>query len=235
VIFADTNILVYAADPSEGEKCRTAVQVLREAVHDRSLVLSAQVLQEFYVTVLRKQLLPHPEALEALRAWSENTVVPATTQLVLEAAALHAGCTTLFTEDLQHGQRVGDLEIVNPFTQAVHEERMEYLAGSSPAAVDRVLRKAIARKAMIGFAYEGRPKEGEPHDYGFIKGKLRLNFYQTKGRNKADAQESGVWKTLDPGKITQLRLLDRHFGGTREVGRGAHKRWDKLIASVTPR
>jgi predicted nucleic acid-binding protein len=31
------------------------------------------------------------------------------------AAAMQAGCTTLYTEDMQHGQTIGKLTIVNPF------------------------------------------------------------------------------------------------------------------------
>ena len=31
------------------------------------------------------------------------------------AAALESGCTRLYSEDLQHGQRVGGLTIENPF------------------------------------------------------------------------------------------------------------------------
>jgi predicted nucleic acid-binding protein len=34
---------------------------------------------------------------------------------ILVASAMQAGCTQLFTEDLQHGQRFGSLRIVNPF------------------------------------------------------------------------------------------------------------------------
>ena len=31
------------------------------------------------------------------------------------AAAIEAGCETLFSEDFQHGRRLGDCTIVNPF------------------------------------------------------------------------------------------------------------------------
>lgn len=254
MIFTDTNILVYASDPTEGEKCKAAIELLREASHDSSLVLSTQVLQEFYSTVMRNRLLSGPEALEILRDWSDQAVVvPTTTELVLQAiglqqrmqlsiwdalivqAALHAGCRTLFTADLHNGLKIGDLEIVNPFAHSVHEEPAEYLHASTQAAVDKVLRQAIAQKRLVSLAYEHRPKQGEPHDYGWINGKLRLNFFQTGGRSRTGEQESNVWKTLDPAKITQLRLLPESFPGTRAAQRGAHKRWDELIATVTPR
>lgn len=254
MIFTDTNILVYASDPTEGEKCTLAVELLREAAHGSSLVLSTQVLQEFYSTVMRNGLLPAPEALQTLRDWADQAVVvPTTTELVLEAiglqqrmqfsiwdalivqAARQAGCKTLFTEDLHHGLKIGDLEIVNPFAHSVHEERAEYLHASTQASIDKVLRQAIAQKRLVSLAYEHRPKQGEPHDYGWINGKLRLNFFQTAGQSRLGELESNVWKTLDPAKITQLRLLQESFQGTRAALRGAHKRWDELIATVTPR
>ena len=31
------------------------------------------------------------------------------------AAAIEAGCETLYSEDFQHGRRFGDLTVVNPF------------------------------------------------------------------------------------------------------------------------
>ena len=254
MIFTDTNILVYASEPAKGEKCKVAVELLREASHGSSLVLSTQVLQEFYSTVMRNRLLSGPEALETLRDWADQAVVvPTTTELVLQAislqqrmqlsiwdalivqAALQAGCRTLFTEDLHNGLKIGDLEIVNPFAHSVHEGRAEYLHASRLASVDKVLRQAIAQKRLVSLAYERRLKQGEPHDYGRIKGKLRLNFFQIDGQSRTGEQESNVWKTLDPAKITQLRLLPDRFPGTRDAPSGAHKRWDELIATVTLR
>ena len=40
------------------------------------------------------------------------------TNILIVAAALEAGCRTLYTEDLQHGQRVEGLTIADPFRQA---------------------------------------------------------------------------------------------------------------------
>jgi hypothetical protein len=53
-------------------------------------------------------------------------------------AALDAGCEVLFTEDLQAGQRFGDLEVVDPFADAAHEPRAPYKA--------RPTRKAVAKR-----------------------------------------------------------------------------------------
>lgn len=269
-VFADTNVLVYACDPAEQGKCRIAVDLLREAVHGQGLVLSTQVLQEFYVTVLRRQLLAPADALRALRAWSQNAaVVPAGAELLLQAAelqqrlrisywdalvvqaALQSGCTTLFTEDLHHGLRVDGLEVVNPFLSAAHEDRAPYRVVSSPEAVDQLLREAIARCNRVSLVHAGQAFEGEPHAYGVLDGRLRLDFFQTPGSavrsrvaapdaphgpdgsnvpNVSDAPDAGRWRLLDVTRITQLRLLTQRFAPGRAPGRGRRRRWERVDA-----
>jgi predicted nucleic acid-binding protein len=98
-------------------------------------VLSVQVLQEFFVNITRKVPRPlSPDAalaiIEEYLTWRvvENTgglllagIRLASTlkvsfwdALVLEAARAE-GCDRIWTEDLNHGQRIGELVIVNPF------------------------------------------------------------------------------------------------------------------------
>jgi predicted nucleic acid-binding protein len=55
--FVDTNVLVYAHDEDEPAKREIALHVLEE--HADALVLSTQVLAEFYVTVTRKLTRAH--------------------------------------------------------------------------------------------------------------------------------------------------------------------------------
>ena len=131
--FVDTNVLVYAFDVESPEKQKTARQLL-DAKADQ-LVLSTQVLGEFYVTVTRKLAKPLPpdravEALDALCALPVRGLAPALVRsavrrsassqvsywdaLIIESA-LDAGATVLLTEDLQHGQRFQALRAVNPF------------------------------------------------------------------------------------------------------------------------
>jgi predicted nucleic acid-binding protein len=153
MLFFDTNVLVYAVDKAEAAKQPVAMQLLRKAMADKTLTLSTQVLQEIYGVAQRKKLMAAGEAVEMLRIWAGYEVVAGTPQLLFRAfelqqklrisvwdalivqAALDAGCTTLYTEDLQHGTRVGDLEIVNPFFQpaAMHEPRPAY-AKAKPSA-----------------------------------------------------------------------------------------------------
>ncbi len=134
--FVDTNVLVYLFDADAPEKQARARDVLREDGGDRFLVLSTQVLQEFYVTVTRKLGTPlAPEvALRATRRFAQLHVIQIDPQLVFDAitlsqrhtvsmwdglilqAALEGGCSRLLTEDLHDGWDLGGLRVENPFS-----------------------------------------------------------------------------------------------------------------------
>src|ERR1700674_5381646 len=134
--FLDTNIFVYSLDPVDPRKARIAEELVTRGVGSRLGVISYQVVQEFMNVSLRqfqvtmtvtelelyffKVLLPMmtiPSSsglfLEALRlkttdqiAWYDSLIV---------AAALQGDCEVLYSEDMQHGRRFGDLVIQNPF------------------------------------------------------------------------------------------------------------------------
>ena len=131
--FVDTNVLVYLFDADAPEKRARARELLRE--ERDSIVLSIQVLGEFYVTVTRKfaESLSLETATRAVEAFSRFRVQPVHAETVSAAirrsrsamlsywdaliveAALKAGAGVLFTEDLQDGRRIEGLQIVNPF------------------------------------------------------------------------------------------------------------------------
>jgi predicted nucleic acid-binding protein len=133
--FVDTNVLVYLFDENAPEKQEIAQRRVAELVADDHLLLSTQVLQEFYVAVTRKleKPLSEDEAQEAVRQLVINPVVGIDTALVLGAidlsrqhrlslwdalilkAALDSGCHVLLTEDLQHGWEIQGLRVENPF------------------------------------------------------------------------------------------------------------------------
>jgi predicted nucleic acid-binding protein len=133
--FVDTNILVYAEDRDAGRKREIARDLLVDLWSSREGVLSVQVLQEFYVTVTRKLKRPMSAAMAAeivdeYLTWQvvENTktLLKAALQLQAKAqlsfwdammvqAAIEARCDRLYTEDLNAGQRVGGVTLVNPF------------------------------------------------------------------------------------------------------------------------
>lgn len=133
--FVDTNILVYAEDRDTKTKHEVARDLVVKLWDERSGVLSVQVLQEFYVIVTRKLKKPlsTTKALEVVKeylTWNviENTGGLLTTAIELQQkaqlsfwdamvvqAAIDSGCDTLYSEDLNAGQRFGSLLIVNPF------------------------------------------------------------------------------------------------------------------------
>lgn len=130
-VFVDTNVFVYAYDPGEPVKRQRARELLASA---SDVVLSTQVLQEFYAAVVRKLHSVTPEtALAAVRALAEHRVIQVDPELIFEAigssqteqlafwdalilaAAQRARCIELWSEDLQHGRRYGNLTVLNPF------------------------------------------------------------------------------------------------------------------------
>lgn len=138
-LFLDTNVLVYLFDHGAPKKRAAARAVLTRHGVDVDLVLSTQVLQEFYVAVTRKLAAPLPpeQAERALRNLARLPVVPASTDLVLAAvalsrrenfsfwdamiveAALRSGAHELLSEDMQDGRRIEGLHIRNPFPAAI--------------------------------------------------------------------------------------------------------------------
>ena len=131
--FFDTNILVYAfLDATKRER---ALEVLSEGG-----LISIQVLNEFTNVALKKRKRSWPEietAVGVIRARFPKVILltveihAAAVVLAREhglsiydalivAAALEAGCDTLFSEDMHHQRAFGAMRIVNPF---LHDAR----------------------------------------------------------------------------------------------------------------
>lgn len=131
--FVDTNILVYAADNTGQDPRKT--QIARGLILQPSLCLSVQVLNEFVATARNPKKLNLTRKREArwIREWLDFQVAPLTRHTfeksleihltfgfshwdsLILAAAWESGCDQLYSEDLQSGQRIGNLQIVNPF------------------------------------------------------------------------------------------------------------------------
>jgi hypothetical protein len=99
--------------------------------------------------------------------------------------------------------------------------------------LDKLLRTAIADRRLVSFSLHGRPRVGEPHDYGIIKGLPTLFFYQTGGESNS-APPHG-WRRAVIGEISQLRVLDKQFTGSRPASSGRHIHWDEVFATIHPR
>jgi len=139
--FVDTNVLVYAyaAEQDTTPGFVTKYDVARDLVvwlwETRRGVVSVQVLQELYVTLTKKgkPCLSSEQAQSIVREYFAWEVVENTPRLLDAAigrqrasvlsfwdamiveAALASGCSELYTEDLNAGQRFGPLVVVNPF------------------------------------------------------------------------------------------------------------------------
>ena len=159
--FVDTSVIVYAHDRMDHAKRERARALLEKLAQDGRLTVSTQVLQETYNALIRKVLVDPSKALFAAEKLAAGRVVGSNADFVLDAlrlsqrfqlsvwdalivqAALAARCTTLFTEDMQAGQRFGELEVVNPFDDAMHQPRAAWPA---PAA-KKAARKPGAKRA----------------------------------------------------------------------------------------
>ncbi len=136
-IFVDTNVWVYAVDAADPAKRKRALEAIAPAP-GRDLVVSTQVLTEFYAVVTRKLAVPvSVEDAEAMvRQLSVLPVVAIDSSLVLSAiagsrewqisiwdalilrAAAVAGCRRLLSEDLADGTTYGSVVVENPFSMA---------------------------------------------------------------------------------------------------------------------
>jgi predicted nucleic acid-binding protein len=132
--FVDTNVLLYAISPSPVE--RKKAEVARAILRRDDLVVSVQVLQEFYVQATRatrSDPLSHREAAALVDLWLRFRVVAVDVPLMcaalhireryqtsywdaaILAAANNAGCSELLSEDLNPGQHFGAVQVCNPF------------------------------------------------------------------------------------------------------------------------
>lgn len=132
VVFVDTNILIYAHDRDAGEKRERAAQALERLWDEQTGRLSVQVLQEFYVTITQKLATGRASAREVIRTYTSWVHYPTTPETILRASEIaelsqlsfrdglivasaeQAGASQLYTEDLNPGQRIIGVKIVNP-------------------------------------------------------------------------------------------------------------------------
>lgn len=134
-VFVDSNILIYAHDWDAGPKQKAAAAQIKALWEDQSGRISTQVLQEFYVTVTQKLAKPlaKSKAREIVRDYAQWVAIPITPQTVIRASEISEGwrlsywdslilataeeqdCSTVLTENLNAGQTVVGIQIVNPF------------------------------------------------------------------------------------------------------------------------
>jgi predicted nucleic acid-binding protein len=131
--FFDTNVLIYADDKGTPAKQKLAVELVSEHRRCRTGVISLQVLQEYFVTVTRKLHVDVRIARRKVELLAEFDVASPDVADALAAIDLHrlhgisfwdalivrsakqAGCSLLFSEDMQAAREIDGVRITNPF------------------------------------------------------------------------------------------------------------------------
>ena len=131
--FLDTNLLIYADSGDEPIKQRIALALLKQLRLNQTGVLSTQVLGEYCNVALNKLKLPHADIREQMQFWEQYEVIQVTPAIIhmgldlhqtrslgffdalIVAAAKTSGCTVLYSEDMNAGELVNGVRIVNPF------------------------------------------------------------------------------------------------------------------------
>ncbi len=135
-VFVDTNIWLYALIQSDDARGDNRHQQASDFLCQLNRpVINSQVIRETCANLIKKVKMPEDSVQRLLNGWycDSEVVTSNVTQYLLAsklrsnsafsywdsmivAAALDAGCITLYSEDMQHGQQVeGQLTIVNPF------------------------------------------------------------------------------------------------------------------------
>ena len=134
--FLDSNVLAYAQDKDSPDKRKISRKLIEELGRSGNGVISTQVMQEFYVAATRKLAVDALAAKNVLKTFSVFEIVQVTPELIQDAvdcsilnvlsfwdalvlvAASAAGCSTVYTEDMNAGQTVLGLKLQNPFKQS---------------------------------------------------------------------------------------------------------------------
>ena len=131
--FIDTNVLIYAEASDAPAKQRAALALLKQLFESTSGVLSTQVLQEYCNVALKRLKLPAQHIRAQLDLYEQFEVVQVTPAVIRAGLDLHqtrsvafydalivasaqlAGCSVLFSEDMNAGETMAGVRIINPF------------------------------------------------------------------------------------------------------------------------
>ena len=131
--FLDTNVLVYSDDPRDPAKQLAALNLIKVHLRQRTGAVSLQVLQEYFTSATGKLRLSAELAKRRVEVFAKFHVAEPTVSDILAAIDMHrlhsfsfwdalilrmakqSGCRVVLTEDMQHGQEIDGVKIVNPF------------------------------------------------------------------------------------------------------------------------
>jgi predicted nucleic acid-binding protein len=132
-VFLDTNILIYAQDSNFPDKQGKSREIIEQLADSGNGVISTQVMQEFFVAATRKLGVDPLVVKGILKTFAVFEIVQISPSLIQEAidcsildqlsfwdslvlaAAASAGCSTVFTEDLNSSQAILGVKVQNPF------------------------------------------------------------------------------------------------------------------------
>jgi predicted nucleic acid-binding protein len=134
-VFIDTNIFVYAFldtdESSQHAKHLKAVEFLKQFDTDDQVIISTQVLSEYYSALLKNKISDEDIQESAKQLVRSIEVVPVTKKIVIDSysirnryrysywdsliitSALQSNCTVLYSEDMQHNQKIENQLIIN--------------------------------------------------------------------------------------------------------------------------
>lgn len=133
-MFFDSNVLVYIIDDNNPEKQKVAIKVLSETLNSGNGCISTQSLQEFYNVATRKLKCPSEKAKVYLENFSQVfSVTKISVSSILKSidisvryklsfwdsliviSAVDSGSAFLVSEDLNSGQVIEGVKVINPF------------------------------------------------------------------------------------------------------------------------
>ena len=133
MVFIDTNVWVYALSGQDHAKKAVAIDLIARSYRDDVICVSSQVLKEFANFAFKKSTKTAAQINAMLSKMASYGYVSDTKDLIFSgvtgkeewqvgfydaliiAAANKAGCSTIYTEDLNDGQKYGNVKAVNPF------------------------------------------------------------------------------------------------------------------------
>lgn len=141
--FLDTNIIIYSFDQSEIKKMQIAKKLIKNALKTHNGIISYQVIQKFINAALQKFKIPMEmedcksyiydflapicEVFPSIELFRDAIDIKSEAKIgfydaLIAASAIKANARTLYTEDLNDGQKIRSVQIKNPFKKRQKEK-----------------------------------------------------------------------------------------------------------------
>lgn len=133
-VFFDSNILIYVVDDRDLTKQNKAIEIITKSIDSENGIISTQSLQEFYNATTRKLRCTPEKAKEYAKNFASSFDVQQISpdmiynaidisiankisfwDSLIVSAAQDSGCVIIYSEDLNDGQIINGVKILNPF------------------------------------------------------------------------------------------------------------------------